>query len=131
MARSALFAIKNATIVFYVAGTSTTVDPNNGNVVAQKTNISYEFYLTSDGKPGVSELPGADRYERELVGYAVSPKKLDPRIIRGTKCRISSGRTNSDAIVRDIVYPFGEDGFGSIINNALGDRVLFQQFWGS
>lgn len=131
MARSALFAIKNATIVFYVAGISTQVDPATGNVTSVKTEISYDFYLESDGKPGNNQLPGADRYDRELVGYAVSPKKLDTRIIRGTKCKISYGRVESEAVVRDIAFPYGETGFGTLINNVLGDQVLFEQFWGS
>jgi hypothetical protein len=129
MAKSALFAIKNATIVFFVAGTATEVDPATNNVVLTKTEISYSFYLETDGKPSNDQLPGSDRYARELVGYAVSPKKLDARIIRGTKCRIDYGRTSSEAVVRDIVFPYGDSGFGSLINNVLGDRVLFEQFW--
>ena len=129
MAKSALYAVKNATIVFFVAGAATEVDPATNNVVLTRSEISYDFYLESDGKPGSNQLPGADRYDRELIGYAVSPKKLDSRIIRGTKCRISYGRTDSEAVVRDIVFPFGETGFGSLLNNVLGDQVLFEQFW--
>jgi hypothetical protein len=135
MAKSALFALKNTTVVFFVAGSTIQTDPATGNRTVEKVELAYDFYLTpgnsSRSSPSIARMDGADKYDRLLSGWAVSPKKLDSRIIRGVKCSINYSRVNSTGIVRDINFPFGQDGFGSLLTNVLGDTILLEQVWGN
>lgn len=133
MAKSALYAIKNATAVFLVASSTNTVDGRTGNTTATPLELTYSLYVDGEVDPEIRRLPGADDYGRLLTCNAVSPNKLDSRIIPGTKCRITfANSTESSGIVRDTYTPYGRTGLlADVLGKALGDSVIIEQTWRS
>lgn len=131
MAISALYAIRNGEATFYAAGTTSTIDERTGNVVFASEELTYKLHVTTELDPEIASLPGVNNYDRALQCYAVSPKKLDSRIIPGTKCEVTFGGVTSSGVVRHIHFPYGNADFGALLNNVLGDSILIEQFWRS
>jgi hypothetical protein len=131
MAKAALYAIRNATAVFLVASPANTVDPRTGNTEAVTQELTYSLYIEPEVDPSIRRLPGADDYGRLLTCNAVSPSKLDSRIITGTKCRITfANSTESSGIVRDTYTPFGRTGLlADVLGKSLGDSIIIEQTW--
>jgi hypothetical protein len=133
---SALTALKNATVVFTVADSGTTVDPDTGNVLANTTTLSYELFLRKGGqafKGGVSQrtLPGVDTVAAVFEGYCISPQSLDARIRQGTIGKLTfGGDVIEECVVDDLRFSYGTTGLlGSTLQQVLGDKIRLSRFW--
>lgn len=128
---SALVALKNATVVFTVADTGTTVDPDTGNVVANTTTISYDLYLRKSGSNNERNQPGVDVISAVYEGYCINPQALDPRIRQGTSAKLTfSADSAEDCTVDDLRFSYGTTGLlGNTLQQVLGDKIRLVRSW--
>lgn len=121
---SALAALKNATVTFFVATSGVVTDPDTGNVSAAVTSVSVDCYLkaqTVDYTP----FPGVDTTEVVYEGYAVSPQSLPPEVLVGTRGSLVFGQEAAvDCEVLELRLPYGTTGLlGETLSKALGERL--------
>lgn len=128
---SALVALKNATVVFTVPGTGTTVDPETGNVTANTVTLSYELFLRKSGGNSERNQPGVDVITTSYEGYCISPQALDSRIRQGTTARLTfSSDPEEDCTVDDLRFSYGTTGLlGNTLQQVLGDKVRLVRYW--
>jgi len=127
MARSGLYGIRNATAVFNVSGTSTTVDPETGNINVQPETISCDLYIDADEKESTISKPGADYSDTDYTGNCVNPKVLDPRVRSGTWGTINFSGEEYRCKVKSVGAPFGISGLiGQALVNSIGTPITIQ-----
>lgn len=127
---SPLAQFANASAVFTVPTTGTTIDARTGNVIPNTTTITVSLYLRQGATDPSAGFPGVDTDTEQFDGYAVNPQVLDPRIIPGTPgTLIFAGQPVARCEVLNARFPFGATGFiGATLQGALGDKIRLQRF---
>jgi hypothetical protein len=80
----------NAVLRFVVFGSSSSIDPETGNPMPEKTEISVQASLSpsAPGRSPVSvqqEIPGVNPIDIFLTGRAISPQVLPVSLLKGGK----------------------------------------------
>lgn len=131
MARSSLYALKNATARFVVASSGTTEDTETGNIRPKTQNITVDCFLN---KEVVNEVtyPGVSNYKINYIGRVVSPGQLDARIQPGVKCYVKLGtEPEREGMVRDCRYNYGNTGILGNLGKILGESIYIEAEWQS